>query len=108
MAAYSGPFELPFSQVALTGGVSITQTVVALTAGADATLIAANPKRRFLAVANIGTNPATLAFDVAAVAGQGWPLAAGASFPWDGASVPTNALHAISTAGSTVVVLEGV
>lgn len=96
------------------GAVSITQTVVTLTANTDGVLIAANPSRRSLAVLNIDVGDATLQFNGAAVAGSGWclPAASGAGgmgggYDW-GSVPPTNAVHAISAAGTRIVVWEGV
>ena len=96
-------------------GMSVKQTVVTLTAATDTTLAAANPLRKYLAVCNINTGLVSLAFDKAAVAGQGWPLSGassagdqGGAMIWESSAVTTQALHGISTAGSTVVVLEGI
>ena len=96
-------------------GMSVTQTVQTLTATIDKTLVAVNPNRKYLAIANIGTGLVSLAFDTAAVAGSGWPIAPaagagqqGGEMVWEASSITTQAVHAISTAGSTVVVLEGV
>lgn len=95
--------------------VVLKQSVVTLTAATDATVVAANPLRKYLAIANIGTGLATLAFDAAATAGSGWPLAEAASAGEQGGAIifeasamPLNAIHAISTAGTTLVVIEGV
>lgn len=94
--------------------VVLKQSVVTLTAAVDATIVAANPLRKYLAIGNIGTGLVTLAFNQAAVAGQGWPLGAaagagdqGGSITFEASAMPMGAVHAISTAGSTVVVLEG-
>lgn len=94
--------------------VVLKQTVVSLTAATDTTLVAANPLRKYLAICNIGTGLVSLAFNVAAVAGQGWPLAEaassgeqGGSFIFEASAVPMGEIHGISTAGSTVVVIEG-
>ena len=88
--------------------VALKQSVVSLTAATDAPLVAANPLRKYLALQNIGAGDATLAFDVAAVAGQGFLLAAGATLTFESTGMPINSIHAISTPGSTVVVVEGV
>lgn len=89
----------------------ITQTVVTLAAATDTTIVAAG-SRRYLCVMNIGTGMVTLGFDQAAVAGAGWALTAagqagdqGGSMCWESATVSASAVHAISAAGSTVVVL---
>lgn len=96
-------------------GVTINQTVVSLTAATDTTLVAANPLRKYLAIVNIGTGLVSLAWNTAAVAGQGWPLTAagvagdqGGALIFEASAMPFGAVHGISTAGSTVVVLEGV
>jgi hypothetical protein len=95
--------------------VVLKQSVVTLTATVDNTIVAANPLRKYLAIVNIGTGLVTLAFDQAAVAGSGWPLAAaggagqqGGAIVFEASALPMNAIHAISTAGSSVVVIEGV
>lgn len=95
--------------------VVLKQTVVTLTATVDNTIVAANPLRKYLAIINIGTGLATLAFDAAATAGSGWPLSEAASAGEQGGAIifeasamPLNAIHAISTAGTTLVVIEGV
>ena len=96
-------------------GMSIVQTVVTLTATVDAVLVAANPNRKYLALCNVNTGLVTLAFDKAAVAGSGWPLGEagsagdqGGAIVFESSGVTTQAVHGISTAGSTVVVLEGI
>lgn len=87
---------------------SFKQTVVALAAGASTVLAAASSSRRFLGLQNIGASDATLAFDAAAVAGQGWLLpAGGGGFSWDGLTVPANEVRAVAAAATTVVVWEG-
>jgi hypothetical protein len=79
-----------------------------LTAATSRVLVANNPSRTFLALQNIGTGDATLAFNAAAVAGSGWLLqASGGGFSWDGLTVPTDEVRAISTPGSTIIVWEG-
>lgn len=90
----------------------ITQTVVTLAAGVDATL-GYGASRRYLCLMNVGTGLVNLAFDQAAVAGAGWALEGasatghqGGSMCWESATVVASAVHAISAAGSTIVVLE--
>jgi len=70
--------------------------------------------RHYLCLMNIGTDLVTLAFDQPAVAGAGWALEGasadghqGGSMCWDGATVASSVVHAISPAGSAVAVLEG-
>lgn len=97
-------------------GLTLTQTTVTLTAATDTTVVAANASRKYLALAVTNTGDVNgMTFDgTAAVAGTGWPLGGasvagkrGDGFVWEGDGVPTNAIHAISTAGTTIVVLEG-
>ena len=101
------------AEIVSPSSVPITQSVVTLAAGSDA-ILGSNTGRRYLCLMNIGTDLRTLAFDQAAVAGSGWALEGaaaaghqGGSMCWDGTSVAGSVVHAISTAGSTVVVLEG-
>jgi hypothetical protein len=115
--------EIAGSQVSLAnpipvkqqGGLTFTQTVVALTATVDATLIAANPNRRFLALLTIGAGDVTLAFGQAAVVGQGWLLPAadasskiGVPLRFTCEEAPLGAVHGISAVNTTVAVIEGV
>jgi len=94
--------------------IVISQTVVTLTPGADVIVAPARP-RSYLAIMNIDRSDATLNFDKASVAGSGWILTAayvsgaqGGGMTWgSGEGVPVNAVHAISTAGTRLVVLEG-
>lgn len=96
--------------------MTLTQTVVTLSANTDAPLIAANKNRVFLAISNVGTGLCNLSFTAnAAVVGQGWPLGAapasgdqGGALVFDGHAVPKGPVRGISQVGTTVVVLEGV
>lgn len=95
--------------------MSITQTVVTVPAATNTSLVVFNPLRKYLAIANIGTGQGSLAFDKTAVVNQGYPLAPAASLGaqgggllWEAGAVPLNGVNVISTAGTTVVVLEGV
>jgi hypothetical protein len=87
----------------------LTQRVVTLAAGTSTQLAAKVTFRGYLAIQNIGGNDATVNFDAPAVSGQGWLLAAGGGgMTWaNGEGVPTNQLTAISTSGTTIVVIEG-
>lgn len=94
--------------------VTLTQTVVALSAGVDAVLVAANASRKYLKVQNIGTDTATLNFGAAATALSGLALSfagfaggAGGEFLMD-SFVSGQAVHGISVNGTSVVVIEGV
>lgn len=93
-------------------GTNITQTVRTLAAATPTLLVASNPRRKFLGLQNPGAGDVTLAFGdapgAALVAGLGWQLyASGGGFSWDGLTVPTEAVYGISTAASTVIVVEG-
>ena len=95
--------------------VTVTQTVYTLTAATDKALnTVPTSGARMMCIQNIGTGLVTLAFGTAAVAGSGWGLNAaagagqgGGQLCWNSSTVPRDTLHAISTAGSTVVVLVG-
>jgi hypothetical protein len=96
--------------------VTITQTIVALTA-ADVAIIGANPARKYLLLENIGTGLASLNFGAVAVFGQGKPLSAalvagdsGGSLERSGDAISQQAIHGICAAGVTtnICVLEGV
>ena len=91
----------------------LAQSVIAIPANTD-TVLGSSTSRRYLCLMNIGTGLVTLGFDAAAVAGSGWALEGattaghqGGSMCWDGATVAAGTVHAISAAGSTLVVLEG-
>ncbi len=93
--------------------IATTQAVVTLAAGVDNTL-GSNASRRYLCLMNIGTGLVNLGFDQPAVAGAGWALEGasasghqGGSMCWESSSVTASIVHAISAAGSSVVVLEG-
>jgi hypothetical protein len=95
--------------------ITITQTIVTLTAATSATLIAANANRRYLCWMNTGTAPMTVAPGaVTVVAGTGMNYDPGSSasnqggsFCQDGVTVSQQAFSAISTAGTKVTVWEG-
>jgi hypothetical protein len=101
------------AEIVTPSSVPVTQTVVTLGAGVN-TLIGANTSRRYLCLMNIGTGLVTLGFDQPAVAGSGWAIQAataagqqGGSMCWEHSTVASSDIHAISAAGSTLVVLEG-
>lgn len=101
------------TEIIAPSGVPVTQTVVTLVAGVD-TILGSSRSRRYLCLMNIGTGLVTLGFDQAAVAGAGWAIEGtsaaghqGGSMCWESATVAASAVHGISAAGSTVVVLEG-
>lgn len=103
----------PLPMVARPHG-SVTQTVITVTAATSVQLVAANSARRYLALAVIGTSPANLGFAGSAAANSGWPLDGasetgrqGGGIVWEGSTVPSGAVHAYSTVGTTIVVLEG-
>lgn len=107
----SNPVPVSFGPAQLTW----TQTAIALPAGTSTQIVAANPLRKGLRWMNVGTNPMTAVPGAGpAVAGLGMNYngAAGAgqqggadTFPGDTSG---QAFQAISTAGTTVVVWEGV
>jgi hypothetical protein len=101
------------AEIVSPASLPIGQSVVPLAAGSDAVL-GSNSTRRYLCLMNIGTDLVTLAFDQPAVAGAGWALEGasadghqGGSMCWDGTTVASSVVHAVSAAGSTIVVLEG-
>jgi hypothetical protein len=101
------------AEIVSPSSVPISQSVVALAAGSDA-IVGSSADRHYLCLMNIGTDLVTLAFDQPAVAGAGWALEGasadghqGGSMCWDGATVASSVVHAISPAGSAVAVLEG-
>lgn len=94
--------------------VMVTQTVQTLVAATDAALTGTGRGIRMLCVQNIGTGLVSLGFGAAATASQGYALnaaagagQAGGTVCWTGQTVPSDVVHAISTAGSTVVTLVG-
>ena len=90
--------------------MNVTQSVVTLAAGVSTTVVPAVALgRNYLAIMNIGANEASLGFSATAVAGAGWPLyASGGGYTMtNGEGVPTNLITAISTLGTTLVVLVG-
>jgi hypothetical protein len=105
----------PLPAVESPGAVTIAQTIVTLTAGTSATLIAANTSRKYLCWMNVGAAPMTVAPGaVTVVAGQGMnydpgssPINQGGAFCQESISVSRQAFSAVSTAGTTVAVWEG-
>ena len=100
------------AEIVAPSNVPIKQTVVTLAANTDTTL-GSSTSRRYLCLMNIGTGLMSLGFDQAA-AGSGWALEGvsvaghqGGSMCWESAIVAGSIVHAISAAGTTVVVLEG-
>jgi hypothetical protein len=95
-------------------GLAITQTVVALAADTSTRIVAENATRRYLAIVNIGVGNVNLGFGGSATVNSGFPLDAasaagrqGGGVVWEGAGVPSGAVHGRSLAGTSVVVLEG-
>lgn len=93
---------------------SLRTTVVTLPAATSTALLPANPNRKYLCIQNVSTGDATLNFSATAVAGQGLVLSAGAAaggqgaaWTWESTGVPQDAINAISTPGTVLVVLEG-
>jgi hypothetical protein len=95
-----------------------TTTSAILAPAAAVQIIPANTNRASLMLQVTGTAPATFGFGVAPVAGQGLSLdgasvagGQGGSRLWELSSndhVPYDAIWAISTVGTTIVVIEGV
>lgn len=88
-----------------------TIRTVTLPAGASTQVF--TPGYRLRGIVNIGTGLATITAVSPAVANQGWPLAAasaagdqGGGLSFDNGVRPAAPLYAISTAGTTLVVLE--
>src|SRR3954465_7454862 len=105
--------EAQAAEIVAPTSLPLAQTVVAIPANTD-TLLGSGISRRYLCLMNIGAGLVTLGFDQPAVAGSGWALEGtttpghqGGSMCWDSAIVAAGAVHAISAAGSTIVVLEG-
>lgn len=101
------------AEIVAPSSMPLSQSVVTLAAGIDTTLGSSNG-RRYLCLMNIGTDLVTLAFDQPAVVGSGWPLEPasadghqGGSMCWESSVVTNSVVHAISLAGSSIVVLEG-
>jgi hypothetical protein len=101
------------AEVVAPSSVPVIQSVVTLPAGVD-TILGSALNRRYLCLMNIGAGLVTLGFDQAAVAGTGWAMEGasgaghqGGAMCWESAIVAASAVHGISAAGSTVVVLEG-
>jgi hypothetical protein len=92
-------------------GTNITQTVITVPAATSTLLIRANGRRSFLTLLNTGTADAFLAFapdTTPTAAATGYTLYAnGGGLGMDGLTVSQDAISAYSTAGTTVVVLEG-
>ncbi len=94
----------------------IVQTPITLAAATPSgAIVAANNARVSLTIQNTGTGSASINFGSAATAGSGLSLdpasaagGQGGSRVWDGSDrIPSDAIHAISTAGTTLVIIEG-
>ena len=94
----------------------IVQTSVTLAAATPSGQIVASSNARVsLTIQNTGTGSASIGFGAAATAGAGLSLdpasaagGQGGSRVWDGSDrIPSDAIHAISTAGTTLVIIEG-
>jgi len=88
-------------------------TVVTLSGNTATALVGRNINRQYLAIQNTGTGAVTITFQANPVIGAGLSLdpasgagGQGGSWEWS-ASVPTQPIYAISSAGTTVVVIEG-
>lgn len=87
-------------------GVTVTQANGTLTAATSASILALNASRKFAAIMNTGTGTMTVSTAATAVAGAGWVILPNGCLTFDGVSVPTNALAAISTPGTTYSTME--
>lgn len=97
--------------------VNFTTTAKTLAAATSALVINQNSSRNYLLLQNTGLNPATFTFGSgAAVAAAGLSLdpasaagGQGGSIVFDSqfGNVPSDSVHAISTAGTTIVAIEG-
>ena len=88
-------------------------TVLTLTGNAATKLVGRNINRSYLAVQNTGTGSVTITFQASPVIGAGIALdpasasgGQGGSWEWK-ESVPTQPVYAISSAGTSIVVIEG-
>jgi hypothetical protein len=94
--------------------VAMTSTPITLAPAAGAPLVDANLRRAYLAVQVTGANPATVDFGAIPTAGAGITLDGGTGAATQGGSwewvfsIPTEALYGFSTAGTTIVVIEGI
>lgn len=93
--------------------MSLRQTVVVLAAGVPQLILATNMRRAYLLIEDIGGADINLGWDAAPGAGLGTTLSPGGLGKQGGflefkapCPIPTNALWAISAAGSTIVVSE--
>ena len=107
--------NLTLAQTQIASSTTITQTVVSLAANTATQLVAANSNRKYLAIQVIGTSGVSLNFNAAPTVGNGWAIAGAASnggqggaVTWDGGIVSQQQVQAISSAATTVVVLEGI
>lgn len=108
--------EVPYVRMDGAGGVTETLTATAIVAGAAAVpVIAANANRKTLDLINTGTGTIYFGITSAVNASTGWPMAPagsandqGGSYQWSLGHAPPGALYVFSTAGSTVIVKEGV
>jgi hypothetical protein len=97
-------FPIPSSPA----GMTITETLVTLSANQSSSLIAANALRLYLKWQNIGVGAATVAAGVGPViAGQGIGYGPMDSETFSGSSVPLNAFAVIAQAPTTFIVWEG-
>jgi hypothetical protein len=92
-------------------GTNVTQTVVTVPAATSTQLVRPNGRRTFLTLQNRGANDAALAFQADAVptaTATGYILYGnGGGLAMDGMTVSQDGISAYSTAGTTIVVLEG-
>lgn len=122
-AALRSIYNVLASGIAVSGTTSaspsavlMTQTPITLSANTDGLLVAdaATTPRKHIIIMNIDTGRVTLNFGGAATVGAGITLdpaavsgGQGGSYSWDGMTLPSNAIHGISSAGTRVAVTVG-
>lgn len=93
--------------------MSLVQTVVTLSPGVVTSIIPRNALRNYLCIQNVGSNDLQFGFTNTLVAGNGTTLSPGGLgkqggfFLWERNWVPDNSIYAVSTTGTTIIVLEG-
>lgn len=94
--------------------MTLRQTVVALAAGVPLPIVAANTRRAYLLIENIGAGDFNLGWDAAPQPLLGTTLSPGGLGKQGGflefkapCPIPVNAIFAISVAGSTIAISEG-
>jgi hypothetical protein len=105
--------EAPTPNYATAYGTQNNTHGATLAPGVAVQLVGQNFNRHFLVLQNTGTGAVTIGFGAAPVAGLGISLDPASAATGQGGSyefkkvIPSDAIWAISTAGSTVVAVEG-